>query len=129
MTRRRHRSRSRLLVVFVHIGNGFKVVRDGSSLRACSALREAERLSALIGEIYDAAIDPTLWLNVLKDTAGFVGGSAAVLFWKDLASRRGQEFYQHGHDPAYVRSYWDKYVNSTQPPVANCSLALATLSA
>ena len=83
-------------------------------------MQEAERLSALIGDIYDAAIDPTLWLNVLKDTAGFVGGSAAVLFWKDLASRRGQEFYQHGHDPAYVRNYWDKYVKFD--PATSCQL-------
>ena len=73
-------------------------------------MQEAERLSMLIGDIYDAALDQTLWLKVLEDTAGFVGGSAAMLFWKDLASRRGQQFYQYGHDPAYVRNYWDKYV-------------------
>jgi DNA-binding CsgD family transcriptional regulator len=83
-------------------------------------MQEAERLSALIGNIYDAALDPTLWLKVLEDTASFVGGSAAVLFWKDLASRRGQEFYQHGHDPAYVRSYWDKYVKFD--PATSCQL-------
>jgi hypothetical protein len=83
-------------------------------------MQETERLSALIGDIYAAALDPTLWLKVLEDTAGFVGGSAAILFWKDLASRRGQEFYQYGHDPAYVRSYRDKYVKFD--PATNCQL-------
>jgi hypothetical protein len=32
-------------------------------------------------------LDPKQWRTVLEDIAGFVGGSAAVLFLSDLASR------------------------------------------
>ncbi len=84
------------------------------------ATHETERLSVLIGDIYDAALDSSLWLNVLKDIASFVGGSAAMLFWKDLAIRRGQEFYQYGIDPHYARSYFDKYIKFD--PATNCQL-------
>ncbi len=48
----------------------------------------AEQPLALIGAIYDAAIDPALWNVVLGDVARFVGGSSAVLFSKDAAARR-----------------------------------------
>src|SRR5207248_902192 len=40
------------------------------------AMLEAEELSALIGDIYDAALDPTLWPQVLPRSAQFVGGPA-----------------------------------------------------
>ena len=36
---------------------------------------ETERHSALVSEIYDTALDPTLWPGVLKKSARFVGGS------------------------------------------------------
>ena len=83
-------------------------------------MHDPERLSALIGDIYDAALDPALWIKVLEDTARFVGGSAAMLFWKDLASRRGQAFYQWGIDPIYVQSYFDKYIKFD--PATSCQL-------
>src|SRR6185437_5013887 len=50
----------------------------------------------------------------------FVGGSAALLFWKDLASRSGQAFYQWGIDPIYVQSYFDKYIKFD--PATSCQL-------
>jgi hypothetical protein len=42
-------------------------------------MREAERFSALIGDIYDAALDPSRWVGALAQTARFVGGPAASL--------------------------------------------------
>ena len=35
------------------------------------------QFSHLIGDIYDAALDPSLWSDVLCDVRDFVGGSAA----------------------------------------------------
>jgi hypothetical protein len=35
-------------------------------------------------------LDPTQWRTVLEDIAGFVGGSAAMPFSSDLASRSAQ---------------------------------------
>jgi hypothetical protein len=40
-------------------------------------MNQDERLTRLIGNIYDAAVDPTLWISVLDAAARFVGGPAA----------------------------------------------------
>ena len=72
-------------------------------------MHETERLSALIGDIYDAALQPWLWANVLESAARFIGGPAASVFSKDV-TRSVQIFYQYGIDPGYVRLYVDKYI-------------------
>ncbi len=72
-------------------------------------MHETERLSALIGDIYDAALQPSLWANVLENAARFVGGPAASVFSKDVA-KSVQVFYQFGIDPGYVQLYVDKYI-------------------
>jgi DNA-binding CsgD family transcriptional regulator/PAS domain-containing protein len=72
-------------------------------------MRDGERLSRLIGKIYDAALDSTLWLRVLEQAANFVGGPAASLYSRDAASRGASAAYQFGLDPQYVRLYLDKY--------------------
>jgi len=73
-------------------------------------MSEAEQLSALIGEIYDAALDPALWPQVLPKSAQFVGGRAASLFSKDAASKSGDVAYDCGIDPYYRQLYFDKYI-------------------
>jgi DNA-binding CsgD family transcriptional regulator len=74
------------------------------------AMSEAEQLSSLIGEIYDAALDPALWPHVLPKSAQFVGGRAASLFYKDAATKRGDVAYDCGIDPYYRQLYFDKYI-------------------
>lgn len=73
-------------------------------------MHDIERVSELIGDIYDAALDPSLWVDVLEKTGQFVGGRAASLFSKDVASKTGKYFYQYGLDPHYVQLYFDKYI-------------------
>jgi len=73
-------------------------------------MREAERLSALIGDIYDAALDPSLWHAVLAGCVSFVGGSAAAIFSKDAASKTGDVAYHVGIEPHYQHLYFDKYI-------------------
>ncbi|MGB8628237.1 MAG: LuxR family transcriptional regulator, partial [Xanthobacteraceae bacterium] len=74
-------------------------------------MHETERLSALIGDIYDAAIDPTLWVDVLGRTKNFIGGQAAALAWKDAVAKRGDSYYDDsGISPYYRQLYFDKYV-------------------
>jgi DNA-binding CsgD family transcriptional regulator/PAS domain-containing protein len=75
-------------------------------------MHETERLSALIGDIYDAALDSTLWVNVLGKTKDFVGGQAAALAWKDAATKRGDSYYADagGISPHYRQLYFDKYI-------------------
>ena len=53
----------------------------------------SEQLSALIGHIYDAALDTNLWVDVLERTGRFVGCTAAGLGWKDVAAKRGDAYY------------------------------------
>ena len=52
-------------------------------------MQEPERLSALIGDIYDAALDPALWVDVSGKIRAFVGGWAIALSWKDAVAKRG----------------------------------------
>jgi DNA-binding CsgD family transcriptional regulator/PAS domain-containing protein len=74
-------------------------------------LDEAERLSSLIGGIYDAALDPGLWPVVLRKASAFVNGSAAALFAKDATSKTGVVYYDDGGvDPHYTQLYFEKYV-------------------
>jgi DNA-binding CsgD family transcriptional regulator len=72
---------------------------------------ETETLAALIGDIYDAALDPTLWVDVLGKTKGFIGGQAASLGWKDAVTKRGDTYHDDdGISPHYRRLYFDKYI-------------------
>lgn len=73
-------------------------------------MHESEQLSALIGDIYDAAIDPTLWPTVLTDCVSFIGGSAAALFSKDAASKTGDVAYDIGIESQYRDLYFNKYI-------------------
>jgi DNA-binding CsgD family transcriptional regulator/PAS domain-containing protein len=68
------------------------------------------RLSTLIGDIYDAALEPSKWIEVLADTARFVGGPAASVYSKAVAQRSSEIYYQYGIDPNYEQLYIDKYV-------------------
>jgi DNA-binding CsgD family transcriptional regulator len=72
---------------------------------------DAEGFSALIADVYDAALDPPSWRKVLKDICAFVrGGPSASLFWQDAIKRTGKTYYVWGGDPQYNQLYWDKYV-------------------
>jgi DNA-binding CsgD family transcriptional regulator/PAS domain-containing protein len=76
-----------------------------------SAMHEAEQLSAVIGDIYDAALDPTLWVDVLRKTRAFIGGWAIALSWKDAVAKRGGSFFEEGNqDPRYRDLYFEKYI-------------------
>jgi DNA-binding CsgD family transcriptional regulator len=73
-------------------------------------MREDEALSALIGNIYDATLNPSLWTDVLKQISHFVRGSATTLECKDVVSRTVNVFYQDGGiSPSFIRLYNDKY--------------------
>jgi DNA-binding CsgD family transcriptional regulator/PAS domain-containing protein len=73
--------------------------------------RAVESVSSLIAEIYDAALEPALWVDVLAKTRDFVGGSAAVLYSKDTTRKSASICYDDGGiDPYYKRLYLDEYV-------------------
>jgi DNA-binding CsgD family transcriptional regulator len=71
---------------------------------------ETAQLSALIGSIYDAVLEPALWTGVLEKAGRFVGGSAASIFSQDSVQKKGNAYYTFGIDEHYEQLYFDKYV-------------------
>lgn len=71
---------------------------------------DPESLSRLVAAIYDAALAPEKWPDVLEGCRDFVGGMSAALFAKDAAGLAGGIFYVDGHiDVAYVQLYFERY--------------------
>jgi DNA-binding CsgD family transcriptional regulator len=74
-------------------------------------MNEAEIVSALVGSIYDTALDPALWPAALGKVSRFVGGPASGLYAKDATAKTGTIFYDDGGiDPHYVKLYFERYV-------------------
>lgn len=73
---------------------------------------EAEVLSLLIGEIYDAALDPPRWVDTLDKIRAFVVGCAASLYSKDAAGKHGAVLAPSGK--GYCRS--QRSVPTCLPP-------------
>jgi DNA-binding CsgD family transcriptional regulator len=69
-----------------------------------------EELSEFIGEIYDAALDSSLWSDVVGKAARFVGGSAAAIYSKSPTALTGHVYYESGTDPYYRELYFTKYI-------------------
>jgi DNA-binding CsgD family transcriptional regulator len=83
---------------------------------------EAEQVSRLVGEIYDAALDQALWPSVLEKTCEFVQGQCAGLVGEDFLKGAGQFYFSWGLDPEYERLYLDKYIKlNTAGMIALCS--------
>ena len=84
-------------------------------------MRGVEQVSALIGDIYDAAIAPAQWPEVLAQIASFVGGTAAALFCKDAATKRGNVYYDcGGTDPRYKQLYFEDYIKIDPSSTGHC---------
>ncbi|WP_441238467.1 helix-turn-helix transcriptional regulator [Bradyrhizobium sp. 930_D9_N1_4] len=71
---------------------------------------EAALLSDLIGLVYDAALDPTLWPRALEQACLFVGGSSGSLFWHDAATEQSAVLHIFNEDPRYTQLYFEKYL-------------------
>lgn len=72
---------------------------------------EPARLSAVIGDLYDAALDPSLWGVVLGEARDFVGGSAAAIFAKNAAATSITVFHHDGGiEPHYMQLYYERYM-------------------
>jgi DNA-binding CsgD family transcriptional regulator len=72
-------------------------------------MSESDPLLALIGDIYDAALDTALWPVVLEKSCAFVGGVAANLLAQDSIKKSAARFYTWGDDPHYTQLYIEKY--------------------
>jgi DNA-binding CsgD family transcriptional regulator len=67
-------------------------------------------LSGIIGGLYDAALDPSVWEAALGDARDFVGGTAAAIYSRDVM---GASFAVHREDcridPHYKKLYVEEY--------------------
>jgi DNA-binding CsgD family transcriptional regulator len=72
-------------------------------------MREDRKLTDLIGNIYDTALDPASWSKVVARITQFVGGQACGIITKDAVSKHGNTHYYHGVDPHYIQLYADTY--------------------
>lgn len=79
---------------------------------------EAELLSLLVGQIYDAALDSSLWEVTLSQIRAFIGGCAASIYAKDAASKDGGVLYDDGIDPYYKSLYFDRYIKFDPSTIA-----------
>ena len=84
-------------------------------------MSETEHVSSLIGAIYDASLDPSLWQTVLERIAGFVGSPASALVRHDLSAGSGSFYYSWGDDPYYTKLYFEKYLK-LNPTLASMQL-------
>jgi DNA-binding CsgD family transcriptional regulator len=72
---------------------------------------EAEQLSELVGSIYDAALDPTLWPAVLGETCRFVDCVSGTLNSYDTVRSSLTINVSHGYDPHYVKLLLERYIH------------------
>jgi DNA-binding CsgD family transcriptional regulator len=72
---------------------------------------DVEDFSAIVADIYDAALDPPLWRKVLKNVCAFTrGGPSASLFWQDAARKTGNSYFVWGGEARFGQLYWEKYI-------------------
>jgi DNA-binding CsgD family transcriptional regulator/PAS domain-containing protein len=70
---------------------------------------DRERLSALIGDIYDSALDPTQRIDVLDKIARFTGGHSGGLLSKHSLSKSEKLYCYLGADAESLRVYSESY--------------------
>ena len=71
---------------------------------------ETEIFSALIGEVYDAALDPGVWSAALAKIAAYVGGDAAVLAIREISNRTARATYFFNSSEAVTDAYNQTYI-------------------
>ena len=70
---------------------------------------EQQQLSRLITDVYDAALNPSFWVDVLRSAAGFVGGVGASVYFRSAGNDTGHAVHAFGIEPHYQLLYFDKY--------------------
>jgi len=72
-------------------------------------MNDREQLSALIGDIYDAALDPAQRICVVDKIASFAGGHSGGLLSKHSLSKSENLYCYIGADPESLQVYSESY--------------------
>ena len=72
-------------------------------------MADPRQISSLIGDIYDAVLDKSLWGEVLASAARFVGAQAGALLWRNAVSRSADVVHTFGIEAPYSESYAERY--------------------
>ena len=72
-------------------------------------MREYKQIARLVGDIYDAALDPAQWTDVLTRVADFVGGQAGGIISNNSVSNLSSSHYHFGIECRYLRLYAETY--------------------
>jgi DNA-binding CsgD family transcriptional regulator len=87
-----------------------------------TTMSETQAVATLIGDIYDAALNPGLWDSVLRKVATFIGGTGGSLFRRDTASKTGGTLYDFGINDQFKLSYFTTYIK-IDPTLVGYNLA------
>jgi DNA-binding CsgD family transcriptional regulator len=90
------------------------------SLQAVKTLSQ-ERVFGLIGRLYDAAADPSLWDVFLQDVSVAIDATATAVIYANPQTRRGNFMFAGGLDPDCQRQYAETF--SAFDPIRDASLA------
>jgi DNA-binding CsgD family transcriptional regulator len=74
-------------------------------------MSKIEQLSNLVGDIYDASLDVSVWPQVLEGIARYVPGSFVNLFSQNAIRPEAQAFYTYGIEQKYLDLYFEKYIH------------------
>ena len=72
-------------------------------------MRAESKFSALIEDIYDAALEPERWNDVIVNINEFIGCRGCGLVSKDLTNHCGMTLTYTGVDPHYIKLYSESH--------------------
>jgi DNA-binding CsgD family transcriptional regulator/PAS domain-containing protein len=83
-------------------------------------MNDSKQLSVLIGDIYDAALDPSQRTDVLDKIASFTGGHSGGLLSKHALSTSENHYCYIGSAPESLQAYSESYpkLDSTADPMS-----------
>jgi hypothetical protein len=87
-------------------------------------MAEIERFSALVVDIHDASLDPSLWTGVLEKICAFVPAAVASIVVQDGVAKHADVGFNFGSDAAWNDLYLTKYLklNPVFPALLFCEI-------
>jgi DNA-binding CsgD family transcriptional regulator len=103
--------------------------RPVSVVASARSFDDQQRLSDLIGVLYDAAINPSLWECAIERAAYFVGGTGAALICKDVGAKNAVAQHEFGFqrlpvalfEPIYAAAE-PHFLGDIEQPIATTDL-------